>query len=355
MIFKRSTQIAITSLFCISCSAGVPDAGVMTVASIAQDGSHTEETATSTGTNSSADPTPASTTSRLKTGNELSMYIRCYLEPSAHGRYNAVQSIMRGTAAAFNMPESLVECSFFQESRFNATATNTVTIFDKKTRKYRKINRPQICRGIAQINDNTVKEIEKIISKKLTVDQRTEFEARLKNPEKYKDEQLATAEVALVQDDLAKLWKNYFLAKNKIPPKSFNQAMVLNPEYAIPAGALYHLYNLRRIASSLIDSRSGGDESVETLLKNIDFLPTGAAAYNMGLGRTQGILNRHIKKLPEGTKVTVKTLNDALKGRSVPLETKNYTISVRTCMEAGNFQSFVQGKLAKDKDCEKKR
>lgn len=346
-MFKRCVPIAITSLFCVSCSAGVPDAGVMTVASTAEYKSEGSDTASPSSEAPSGESGPKYTPAeKYKSGDELTRYIECYLEPKSHENYKNSREAMRTVARVFRLPESYVECSFFLESRFSPTIVNWIYIRNKKGKIIGKRAPKQFCRGIAQINDNTVGKISDLISSKSSSKKPSSPERSLQI--EGLDE--AIAENDLIYGDLGKLWREYFEEIKMTPPRQFRKEDVTNPERAIPAGVIYQIYNLKMIADSLA-KENGIDPTVESLSTNQDFLLAGTIAYNWGPGNLKSLLTKHSRKT--GAPVTVAGLAQILASSSLPNETKNYINSVKTCMQAGNFESFIQGKSANNKKCEK--
>lgn len=285
--------------------------------------------------------------SAFKDRQELETYIKCFFSPASADRYTkaiynnvSAQDQIEQAGNAFNLPPAFLACSYLKESGLNPT-----------------IRSNKSCIGIAQINLNTVSTIDEIIGAGLDdkkVKNRTYYEAILSNelPQETSQNareiiklkaQRAEAKLRLVRDDLAKAWKKYFQDRNLPVPKRFNQSMLTNPTFAIPAGALYFKFLAFNLMKSL------PNEAIETTEKP-STMQILAASSNWGPGRIRTLARN--EKSHSGPVNSEEELFSLLQEKA-PWETKYHMSTINTCMEAGNSKRMLKlpaGK--KPKQCE---
>ncbi|MBL7669333.1 MAG: hypothetical protein JNM39_02495 [Bdellovibrionaceae bacterium] len=307
--------------------------------------------------------------SLFKERQELEDYIECFFGPEKPNNYTklltvdgkalkkntshtdskamSIQDQVEMSAKAFDLPPAFLACSYLKESGLNP-----------------KVESVRDCVGIAQINEVTSKQIDKIIGGDLEEmpkgNKRSKYRKTRQEYQEILDREIPPetqlnkweiarlkaqrthASVMLAHHELAVSWKKYFTDRNLAVPPRFDMTMVKNPTFAIPAGALYFKYLALQLRQSLPDDASKVSQRPDT----IQIL---AAQSNWGPGSVRRLAQN--RRSESGPIKSADELLDLLFKRG-PNETKNHMSAIKTCMEAGNSSRMMKrGPREKPKAC----
>lgn len=297
----------------------------------------------------------------FKQREDLEKYITCYLSPSSPARYTgkqdqttankkkqktqpkgpSTQDQIENAATAFGLPPAFLACSYLKESTLDPI----------------QVNPAGDCFGIAQIKVSTAGYMKSMTTEKLTKTEIDEFEKILSEDIKLEDpsnpfQQInisrirRKAKLKLMRNDLSKSWQAYLSSNSLSSPKRFDEAMLKNPAYGIPAGALYYKY----LASHIISELPNGPENSEALMQSPVFMQILAATYNRGPGKVSTLIKKATAL--SGPVTSAEDLL-ALLYKHSPVETRGHMSAIKTCMETGNRTAMIKSSSNKQrKSCE---
>lgn len=260
----------------------------------------------------------------FKSEGDLRRYLECYLvEP---GRWSVVEKsylpLIKTAAASFDIPETLLACLIFRESRFNIHAKSSAGAIGlgqhlrgtmTHISNILKPGNPKQTANLLEISKMTIEE-------QMSAKKRTAGEAR---------KSLRFARTKLEDREHRLGWESYFenLEDRKLHrgavPRVVNVATIKDPKIAIGATAMYMrmiIYHFKKTLDQdlRIDQNDDNDPNYYMTL-------AAAGAYNMGYGAAQKILS---PIEPPNRKKWVEAL-----ARSNE-ETAAHVLSIQNCIRA---------------------
>lgn len=242
--------------------------------------------------------TQNATVSPFKSEGDLRKYLDCYVVEA--GRMKLVTEkylpLIAQAAKDFDIPQTLLACLIFRESRFDIKADSGVV--DRKTGK--KLKNGAL--GLGQHLRSTMKEISQILSdryrdipklqkKESILSSKPQSELKL---QELKDLRYAKTRIALSLR--AEQWNTYItnLKAQGLDvgrtPNVVSETTIKTPAIAIGATAFYLqsiLIHFRKTLDSTLSLEQGDNDS-----HNYDVLLAAAGAYNMGPGAAARMLSK---------------------------------------------------------------
>lgn len=235
----------------------------------------------------SADPCPPSQSApdfgaQIKNIEQVHEYLVTHfgLEPPSE-----FQRYIRGAAESFGLPETFLTCLFVREAggKWNPRAVSRAGAM-----------------GLSQLMPDPIKDIHSIVQLRLVEAQ---------------DLDEAPATRAELKEQLRGRWQKYWDdAVKRKAPRAFGREDALKPVSAIGAGSLWAKYYEGIL-------RSEGP----TQASELDLLVMTSGAYNLGVNTFLKVCGKH----------TAAECTERMRRRSP--ETYHHMVTMRRCMEEGNF------------------
>lgn len=265
-------------------------------------------------------PAPKPVVNPFKSEGDLRKYFDCYVvEP---GRFKIVvdqyMPLISQASKDFDIPQTLLACLIFRESRFNVDAKSPTGA----------IGLGQHLRGtmadISRVIDDDFNDIPKLQALHNSLSQRPETSL---TAQELKD--LRYAKTRMTGAVQAEQWKSYFknLSAKKLhkgaAPKVVSTKTIKNPSIAIGATAFYLQSILIHFKKTLDPTLSLAQSDSDK--RNYDALLAAAGAYNMGPGAASGMLE---SIRPPSAKKWIERLKKSNE------ETAGHILSIQNCLSS---------------------
>lgn len=237
---------------------------------------------------------------------ETKNFIKCSLQERNEAAYEKYRVYIYKTARHFGIEDSFMQCLFLQESKYDSHARSPVGAI-----------------GISQFIEDNRSFIDGIIQGGgLSADRRKKLQSALQTED---GSEARKAKARLVTYNLNQMWNGHFINNKIKPPQQLTTAMLKQPEYAIPASALYLNYTFEFLFQAL--STMGKNPMNLSDQEWFDLNIIAAGSYNMGHGRAVKILQsiKSKRNVIAEWKSKLMAHND---------ETNQHIVKIQNCLQA---------------------